>query len=302
MNGIIYSCAQLDESSFLQNENEIIQSIFRCIDEIFSIVCPRKLVYMALDGVAPKAKMHNQRAGLFLHAKNHFSEDEKFTKCDIKPGTIFMSKLSDELRSYIYDRMNKDPAWKSIIVILSDANVPGEGEHKIMDFIRTQKSHNPTRNHILFSTDSDMVLLGLTVHSDNIRIMRPKDKEKEKSYTFVDLKLLREVIKNEFKGDLERIIDDWIFMCFLAGNDFLPNLPSIEFNKDVLNNILFDTYKEHVRKENSYLIEDMKPNWTYVKVLLKHIGEKEKKSVMSLLEHSQTSSNYSLDEFKYVNV
>jgi len=302
MNGIIYSCAQLDESSFLQNENEIIQSVFRCIDEIFSIVCPRKLVYMALDGVAPKAKMHNQRAGLFLLATDPLSKDEKFTKCDIKPGTIFMSKLSDELRSYIYDRMNTNPAWKSIIVILSDANVPGEGEHKIMDFIRTQKSPNPTGNHILFSNDSDMVLLGLTVHSDNIRIMRPEDKKKGKPYTFVDLKLLREQIKNEFKGDLERIIDDWIFMCFLAGNDFLPNLPSIEFNKDVRNNILFDTYKEHVHKENGYLIQDMKPNLMHFKVLLKRIGEKEEKAVMSLLEHSQTSSNYSLDEFKYVNV
>jgi 5'-3' exoribonuclease 2 len=137
MNEIIYSCAKLDDPSALRDENEIIQSVFRCINEIFSIVRPRKLLYMAIDGVAPKAKMHNQRAGLFRYAENPPSEDEQFTKCDIKPGTKFMSKLSADLQHYIYKRMNEDSAWKSIIVILSDANAPGEGEHKIMDFIQT---------------------------------------------------------------------------------------------------------------------------------------------------------------------
>ena len=36
--------------------------------------------------------------------------------------------------------------WRNIYVIFSDANMPGEGEHKIMDFIRRQqvaKGYNP---------------------------------------------------------------------------------------------------------------------------------------------------------------
>lgn len=41
--------------------------------------------------------------------------------------------------------------------------------------------------------------------------------------------------------DLERVIDDWILMGFLVGNDFIPHLPNLHINHDALP-LLYKTY------------------------------------------------------------
>ena len=64
--------------------------------------------------------------------------------------------ISECLRYYICDRFTNCPAWRDLTVVLSDGNVPGEGEHKIMEFIRkqrSQKDYNPNTKHILHGAD-----------------------------------------------------------------------------------------------------------------------------------------------------
>ena len=48
-----------------------------------------------------------------------------------------MHRLSKALQYYVMERLQSHSEWKGVKVIFSDASVPGEGEHKMLDFIRS---------------------------------------------------------------------------------------------------------------------------------------------------------------------
>ena len=198
----------------------------------------------------------------------------------ITPGTPFMFILAQSIRYWVQWKLNTDPGWANLKVIISDAAVPGEGEHKIMNFVRSQRSdpeYDPNTSHVMYGLDADLIMLGIATHEPHFRVLREdvfyndakgrtckicgqqghyaencRGESKEKSgefdekaskpefkpYIWLHVPVLREYLGAEmfvpgqpFRFDLERALDDWVFMCFFVGNDFLPHLPSLDICK-----------------------------------------------------------------------
>jgi 5'-3' exoribonuclease 2 len=281
------------------------------------------------DGVAPRAKMNQQRSRRFRSAMDAKAEEEnkiefhkkliesgkaepgsrpqsdkKWDSNVITPGTPFMFKLSQSLRYWVSYKLNTDPGWAKLKVIISDASVPGEGEHKMMEFIRSQRrspEHDPNTRHVIYGLDADLIMLGLATHEPHFRILREdvfaKDNKKQKCsicgqgghfaseckgvpkeivgdfneqekptkipYVWLHVSVLREYLELElkpsqplsFKWDLERAIDDYVFLCFFVGNDFLPHLPSLEIREEGIDTLI-QIWKESIAVMGGYVSKD----------------------------------------------
>ncbi|KAL5056292.1 hypothetical protein RYX36_036974 [Vicia faba] len=283
MNSIIHPCFHPNDDNINTSPPttfvEVFANIFDYVDHLVAIVKPRKLLYMAIDGVAPRAKMNQQRTRRYRTAKDDEmleAEEKRLRKqfemegkqvlpkqeCEVSdsniitPGTEFMHQLSKALKAYISSRISSDSLWKDIMVILSDANVPGEGEHKIMSFVRKQRGlsdYNPNTVHCLYGSDADLIMLGLSSHEPHFSILRE----------LLHIWLLREYLELDMKiqdppknfiVDFERIVDDFIFICFFAGNDFLPHLPSLDIFEGSID-LLMTVYKQEFHKLGGYLVD-----------------------------------------------
>lgn len=311
MNGIIHNCTHNDSDSptFRMTEDKMFIAIFNYIEHLFGKIKPKKLFFMAIDGVAPRAKMNQQRARRFRTALDaeqarekaikeglEMPKEEAFDSNCITPGTEFMAKLTQQLKYFINKKVSEDVDWQGVEVVLSGHEVPGEGEHKIMEYIRQAKSqpnYDPNRRHCLYGLDADLIMLGLLSHDPHFCLLREevtfgrqsqkKSKELEhQNFFLMHLCIVREYLELEFQEleqpgvldfpfDMERVIDDFILMAFFVGNDFLPNLPHLHINEGALA-LMFNVYKTVLPKAQGYINEEGVINLQRLTLLLEELS------------------------------
>ncbi|KAI5789728.1 exoribonculease Dhp1 [Peziza echinospora] len=347
MNGIVHPCSHPEDRPPPQNEDEMMLEVFKYTERVVNMVRPRKILMIAVDGVAPRAKMNQQRSRRFRsskEAKEKEEENAEFVKMlqsggkeihesletqkvwdsnAITPGTPFMDTLAASIRYWVAYKLNTDPAWAKLKVVISDSTVPGEGEHKIMEFIRSQRSspeHDPNTRHVIYGLDADLIMLGLGTHEPHFRVLRedvffqesksracrlcgqnghraeecngkPKEKVDEhdslgkgtplKPFIWLHVKVLREYLAAEldvpgcpFAFDLERAIDDWVFMCFFVGNDFLPHLPSLDIRDGAIDTLMA-IWRDNLPVMGGYVTKDGIVNMECVQFILDGLAKQE---------------------------
>ena len=316
--GIHYCCREVLKehpySKQKQNsiEHRMIQNVVKYIEILVKFSNPQELLYIAIDGPAPKAKMVQQRQRRFkkfyerhqiekIQAK-HGIDTEKTEEWDtncITPGTIFMDKLA----TYLKKSLPKNPLLKNIKIIINDSNIPGEGEHKLLHHLKSNYqeyvSNNPdtesktdVKTHpinVIYGLDADLIMLCISSQVPNILLLREAVEFNNtihvKGYKFLYLRIdrLKDNLISEIMYRMDRdhlsaqqkkmILDDYIFFSFLLGNDFIPHSPSLSIKGGGID-LVIDFYVRYYDelKVNLVNVELKKINHDFLKGLFYDLG------------------------------
>ena len=192
--------------TYMDDSNPI-ESVIVALRNILTNVCnAKKFTYVAMDGLVPYGKMVQQRYRRFR------IQDSVpiFDRHQISPGTLYMTELAAAIRSAFPD------------VILSDTTEPGEGEHKLLNWLKTVPE-NKRRSINVYGLDADLILLCL-LHRDSsmpysFHLLRENKGFNRDDDGFSTLSIWRLADK------IEMPIKQYIMLSILCfGNDFMPNL------------------------------------------------------------------------------
>jgi len=174
-NSIIYDCIRKSLKGTVEVEVEdsvIYKQICLQIQQYINDIQPTELVFISFDGIAPFAKLKQQRDRRFkgqytksiLNTVLKKKSNRDWDTCAITPGTAFMKKLDDYVNKHF--KQHNPP------VIFTGSRHCGEGEHKIMQHIRNTK--DTRKNAAIYGLDADLIMLALNhlSYRNNIYLYR----------------------------------------------------------------------------------------------------------------------------------
>jgi len=212
---------RLKNTPLQQLENEYFNEIGNKIIELVSQLNPRDVLILAVDGVAPMAKIIHQRQRRYKSLER--KPNPYFDSNAITPGTEMMGRLDIFLKDWVVRKSSYLP----IKVIYSSHLVPGEGEHKIMDYFRGGDLDKYGGAHIVYGMDADLVVLSMLSPISRIFLVRQEIQD------VINIENLRESIRLELKSSTA--LQDFAILTLFVGCDFLPTSPCFDNLNDSLN-------------------------------------------------------------------
>ena len=280
-NSIIYDALFNIEFDNKENyEENIIQYVCEKIKIYIGEINPKSRIYIAFDGVAPVAKLDQQRSRRYKSWFQNKNSQCNWDRTAITPGTQFMNHLNNKVRKYF----TKDQK-----VVFSGSDEPGEGEHKIFEYIR----NNKCKNVVVYGLDADLIMLSINhiPYVENIYLFRETPefiKSLDDSLDPNELYLLEiEMFKRELiyymngdkipEGQQEiNKIHDYIFITFMLGNDFLPHFPALNIRTNGID-IIMECYRNVLGKNGLNITNGEKIYWKnfrkFIMELAKHEDE-----------------------------
>lgn len=255
----------VDANSFIydvihEGKTDIKEAVYLKIMNLISLV-KAKNTFVAFDGVVPLAKMKQQKQRRYKSyiIKTILKKDGWNTNA-ITPGTSFMN----ELDVYLKEKLKH--------IQYSGPNEKGEGEQKLFAYLK----ENPTPYTIIYGLDADLIMLGL-LHSQlcpSIYLYREtkyfkyiKGIDEKKDYVFSVDEMAIQISNHLYDSPhfIKKSVENYCFLCFLCGNDFLPHFPSINIRNDGIP-FLLDTFKNVLKMDD--LVNGTTILWSNVKKLL----------------------------------
>lgn len=229
-------------------QRKVFQDVCYRITQLVNLVQPSTNIVLCVDGTAPLGKQLQQRKRRYKSAQDSMNSNMDFDPCSITPGTRFLDNLTKYIDWYIRKMISQDDTWKHLNIYYSNEKVSGEGEHKILEYIRKYGNENDT--YCMYGIDADLIMLSMGTHLPKFYILRD-DMYNKRNHLWIDISAVASKLSNEImcwdntsskKYNKKYAINDFIFMCFMVGNDFLPQIPTIDiFNGGI--DIMLNLYK-----------------------------------------------------------